>query len=76
MIPTAYTLPAAPETSTVPEGYQKAAYTVVEDPLDYYKDKKPSEKDLSQEKAAEMGGAAALEDVWCEAGRRYHLYGL
>ena len=55
MIPTAYTLPAAPETSTVPEGYQKAAYTVVEDPLDYYKDKKPSEKDLSQEKAAEMG---------------------
>ena len=27
-----------------PEGYQKAAYTVVEDPLDYYKDKKPSER--------------------------------
>lgn len=76
MIPTAYTLPAVPETSTVPEGYQKAAYTVVEDPLDYYKDKKPSKKNLSQEKAAEMGGSAALEDVWCEAGRRYHLYGL
>lgn len=55
MVPTAYTLPVSPETSTVPEGYQKAAYTAVADPLEYYRDKKPTEKDLTQEKAAEIG---------------------
>lgn len=54
-IPTAYTLPAAAENRTVPEGYQKAAYSVVADPLDYYRDKKPTEKDLTQEEAAEIG---------------------
>ena len=48
-------LPAAPETSTVPEGYQKAAYTVVEDPLDYYKDKSLPKRICHRKKAAEMG---------------------
>lgn len=37
------------------KGIRRRPILFVEDPLDYYKDKKPSEKDLSQEKAAEMG---------------------
>ena len=54
-IPTVYNLPAAAQSQTVPEGYSKASYTAVSDPLEYYKDKKPTEKDLTQEEAAEIG---------------------
>lgn len=54
-IPTVYNLPAAAQGQTVPEGYSKAGYTIVSDPLEYYKDKKPTKNDLTQEEAAEIG---------------------
>lgn len=50
-IPTAYNLPAA-QTQTVPEGYSKANYKVVQDEL---LTDKPTEKDLTQAEAAELG---------------------
>ena len=54
-IPTVYNLPAAAQSQTAPEGYSKASYTAVSDPLEYYRDKKPAENDLTQEEAAEIG---------------------
>ena len=42
-IPTVYNLPAAAQGQTAPEGYSKASYTAVSDPLEYYRDKKPTE---------------------------------
>lgn len=54
-IPTVYNLPAAAQGQTAPEGYSKASYTAVSDPLEYYRDKKPTENDLTQEEAAEIG---------------------
>lgn len=54
-IPTVYNLPAAAQGQSAPEGYSKASYTAVSDPLEYYRDKKPTENDLTQEEAAEIG---------------------
>lgn len=47
--------------SAAPVGYQKANYTVVADPLEYYADKKPAQTDLTQEKAAELGAQMLWE---------------
>lgn len=45
----------------VPKGYVKANYKVVSDPLEYYNDKKPTAKDLTQEQAAELGAQLLWE---------------
>lgn len=52
-IETVYSLKAPAQA--VPEGYTKASYKVKSETLEYYKDKKPSEKDLTQKEAAEIG---------------------
>lgn len=54
-IPTAYTIPVIQTVQTIPEGYRKADYMVVDDSLPYYADKKPGAKDMSSEEAAEIG---------------------
>lgn len=40
--------------TTVPDGYTKANYTVGSIDLEYYKDKVPTQKDLTKEEAAEL----------------------
>lgn len=60
-IPTVYNQPAAVQTKTAPVGYSKANYKVVSNPLEYYKNKKPMEKDLTQEEAAEIGAQLLWE---------------
>lgn len=54
-VPTVYNVPAQETGEEVPKGYKKANYTVEKDPLEYYKNQKPAEKDLTQEEAAELG---------------------
>lgn len=49
--------------SSVPEGYKKANYTVKDIDLAYYKNQKPTGKDMSREDAAEIG-AQALWSVY------------
>ena len=45
-LPTAYpisaSIPATPEQAQAPEGYVKPAYTIVDNSLEYYRDKKPT----------------------------------
>ncbi|WP_310602309.1 hypothetical protein [Anaerosporobacter sp.] len=43
------------------EGYKKANYTVVDDNLPYYRDKKPTAKDITRDTAAEIGAQAFWE---------------
>jgi len=42
----------------VPEGYVKANYTLTDNDLPYYRDKKPTDKDITRETAAEIGAQA------------------
>lgn len=62
IVPTSYNVSL--ETSVkeskdiVPNGYQKANYTIRDIDLEYYRDKKPTSKDISKEEAAELGAQA------------------
>lgn len=61
-VPTSYSIArTAAKNPAAPAGYQKANYKVVSDPLEYYADKKPTQKDLTQEKAAELGAQMIWE---------------
>lgn len=62
IVPTSYIAAGYPTADTspltqqrVPEGYKKANYTLVDNDLEYYRDKKPTDKDISREAAAEIG---------------------
>lgn len=60
-IQTSYTAALTAKKKTAPSGYKKANYKIVADPLEYYADKKPTQKDISQEKAAELGAQMLWE---------------
>jgi len=67
-LPTAYPIsvstPATPEQAQAPEGYVKPAYTIVDNSLEYYRDKKPTANDISKEEAAEVG----VQALWSVFG--------
>lgn len=58
-VPTSYstdfTVMGKMEDSTVPQGYEKPDYQLVDNALEYYRDKKPTSADLTREQAAELG---------------------
>lgn len=65
IIPTSYAAVSYPTVGTMqsaqenaPEGYKKANYTLVDNDLPYYRDKKPTASDISREAAAETGAQA------------------
>lgn len=61
VIPTSYNVtPISTKESSVPDGYTKANYTVVADPL---VNNKPTSKDMTMEEAAEIG-AQRLWEIW------------
>lgn len=53
--------PAVNATASAPEGYRKANYKVVDDTLEYYRDKKPSKDVISRDEAAERGAQMLWE---------------
>jgi hypothetical protein len=65
--PTSYVSETNPSSGTaqrnLPEGYKKANYTVKNIDLDYYKNQKPTDKDMTKQDAAEIG-AQALWSVY------------
>ena len=66
-IPTSYVSYMDQSSSTVknslPEGYKKANYTVRDIDLEYYRNQKPTSKDMAKKNAAEIG-AQALWSVY------------
>lgn len=61
VIPTSYNVtPISTKENSVPDGYTKANYTVVADPL---VNNKPTSKDMTMEEAAEIG-AQRLWEIW------------
>lgn len=59
------TAPSAVTKNSMPEGYEKANYKVVDNPLT--KDKyQPTSKDLTKEEAAELGAQALWEIMGCD----------
>jgi archaellin len=64
-VPTSYAkvTTSAPQAiqKSLPEGYKKANYSVKNNPLEYYRDKTPTSKDMSKEAAAEIGAQALWE---------------
>lgn len=65
IIPTSYTVHADSLPNTVqnnlPEGYKKANYTIKPIDLEYYRNQKPTDKDMTKEDAAEVGAQALWE---------------
>lgn len=62
VIPTSYSVPPVTKVqNTVPDGYVKANYMVVQDFLEYFKDKQPTGKDLQMNDAAEKGAQMLWE---------------
>lgn len=53
--PTEALLTPPESKSNAPDGYVKQAYTLVDNALEYYRDKKPTSLDLTREEAAEIG---------------------
>lgn len=61
VVPTSYNVtPISTKENSVPDGYTKANYTVVADPL---VNNKPTSKDMTMEEAAEIG-AQRLWEIW------------
>lgn len=52
---TDFTVTGKSSASPLPEGYTKPEYQLVDNDLEYYKDKKPTSADLTREEAAELG---------------------
>lgn len=61
VVPTSYNVtPISTKENSIPDGYTKANYTVVADPL---VNNKPTSKDMTMEEAAEIG-AQRLWEIW------------
>ncbi|RKD27115.1 hypothetical protein BEP19_00655 [Ammoniphilus oxalaticus] len=64
-VPTTYSIDAVSTSPaaqySLPEGYQKANYTVGTINLDYYRNQMPTSKDMAKEVAAEIGAQALWE---------------